>query len=106
MSLLRITYLILAIIGAVVPMMHFIPWAGDDGFTFDAFVAAWTVNGATTGLMWDMAIAAGVLTLWMFAEVYVRKDWWVFPICLIATFGIGLSCGLPLYLFLRSRAFK
>jgi hypothetical protein len=56
--------------------------------------------------MWDMAIAAGILTLWMFAEVYVRKDWWVLPVCLIATFGIGLSCGLPLYLFLRSRAFK
>ena len=106
MSLLRISYLVLAIIGAVVPMMHYIQWAGDDGFTFDAFITAWSANGATVGLMWDMAIAAGVLTLWMMAEVYVRKDWWVLPIGLIATFGIGLSCGLPLYLFLRSRAFK
>mgnify|MGYP002700816942 CR=1 FL=1 len=104
MSLLRIIYLVLVVVGAVVPLMHYIPWAGDDGFTFDGFVSAWTVNGATTGSMWDMAIAAGALTLWMMAEVYVRKDWRLLPTRLIALLGLGLPCGLPSYLLLRSRA--
>ena len=106
MSLLRMIYLVLAVVGAVVPMMHYFAWADGGGFTFDGFIVAWSANRATVGLMWDMAISAGVLTLWMMAEVYVRKDWWVLPIGLIATFGVGVSFGLPLYLFLRSRAFK
>lgn len=106
MSLLRIIYLILAVVGAIKPMMHFFAWFNEHGYAWADLVAAWTVNEASKGLMWDLTISAVVLTLWMMAEVYVRKDWWVLPICLLATFGIGVSCGLPLYLFLRSRAFK
>ena len=41
------------------------------------------------------------LTIWIIAEVAVRRNWGAL-IAIPATFCIGVSCGLPLYLFLRS----
>ena len=42
------------------------------------------------------------LTVWIVAEVSARRNW-VALIAIPATFGIGVSCGLPLYLYLRTR---
>ena len=36
------------------------------------------------------------------SEVSVRRNW-IALIAIPATFGVGVSFGLPLYLFLRSR---
>ncbi|WP_316016143.1 DUF2834 domain-containing protein [Roseobacter sp. HKCCA0434] len=102
MSRLRLTYLILAVIGAVLPMAYFLPWLAENDWSMVAMVGAWNVSDATTGLVYDLTVAATALTIWIVAEVRVRRDWsslWAIP----ATFCIGLSCGLPLYLFLRSR---
>ena len=63
---------------------------------------AWDVNAATSGLVWDLTIAAIALTVFIVSEVAVRRNW-VALIAIPATFCIGVSCGLPLYLFLRSR---
>ena len=103
MSVLRVIFLLSAIIGAIVPMYFFISWFNEFGYDIVAMSQAWNVNDATSGLVWDLTIAAVVLTIWIIAEVYVRKDYWVAPVCILATFCIGVSCGLPLYLFLRSR---
>ena len=43
----------------------------------------------------------GLLTIWVLAEVAVRRNW-VGLLAIPATFCIGVSCGLPLYLFLRT----
>jgi len=102
MSQLRIAYLVLAIIGAIVPMYFFVDWFQMNGFSLPGMVEAWTVNSAARGLMWDLTSAALALTLWIIAEAQARKDY--LPLVAIpATFCIGVSCGLPLYLFLRSR---
>jgi hypothetical protein len=65
-------------------------------------VTAWHANAATTGLVWDLTIAAAALTVFILAEVRARRDW-LGLVAIPATFCIGVSCGLPLYLFLRSR---
>jgi len=65
-------------------------------------VDAWHVNAATSGLVWDLTIAAIALTVFIVSEVAVRRNW-IALIAIPATFGIGVSCGLPLYLYLRSR---
>ena len=64
---------------------------------------AWNVNAATSGLVWDLTVAAATLVVWMVAEAFQRKDYRVLLVCIPATFCIGVSCGFPLYLFLRSR---
>ena len=59
-------------------------------------------NGATLGLYYDLVISALALNLWIVAETYIRKDYWVL-ICVPAIYLIGVSCALPLFLFLRTR---
>jgi len=102
MSPLRIVFLLLAIWGAVHPMYWFLTWFGENEWSLLAMVDAWHANAATTGLVWDLTVAAVALTVWICAEVWVRRNWLAL-IAIPATFGIGVSCGLPLYLFLRTR---
>ena len=95
-------YMALAIIGTIVPMMHFMPWIQENGIDVQALVLALKINSATTGLYYNLLISAVAFNIWILAETYVRKDYWVL-ICLPATYLIGVSCGLPLFLFLRTR---
>ena len=95
-------YLALAAWGAVHPMWWFAAHMREGGGGLSGLIDAWYVNAATTGLAWDLTIAALALTLWIVAEVRVRRNWLAL-VAIPATFGIGLSCGLPLYLFLRTR---
>ena len=100
MSVLRMIYLALAVWGAIHPMYYFIQWFQENGWAIMAMVDAWHVNAATSGLVWDLTIAAVALTVWIIAEVATRRNWGAL-IAIPATFCIGVSCGLPLYLFLR-----
>ena len=102
MSGLRVTYLGLAIWGAIHPMYYFLGYMADTGTGLSGLIDAWYVNASTHGLVWDLTIAAITLTVWIIAETAVRKNWLAL-IAIPATFGIGVSCGLPLYLFLRTR---
>ncbi len=102
MSVLRMIYLALAVWGALHPMFWFVRWFGENGFDLGGLVAAWHVNAASSGLVWDLTIAAIALTVWILAEIAVRRNW-IALIAIPATFGIGVGCGLPLYLFLRTR---
>ncbi len=83
-------------------MYYFISWFADNGVSLSKMVDAWHVNAATSGLVWDLTIAAIALTVFIVSEVAVRRNW-IALIAIPATFGIGVSCGLPLYLYLRSR---
>lgn len=102
MSPLRIAYLALAIWGAMHPMYWFLAWFRDNGYNLGRMVDAWHANAASSGLVWDLTIAAIALTVWICAEVRVRHNW-IALLAIPATFCIGVSCGLPLYLFLRTR---
>ena len=102
MSPLRLLYAALAVWGAIHPMYWFLQYMRETGTGLSGLIDAWYVNASTTGLTWDLTIAAISLTIWIIAETVVRKNWLVL-ICIPATFGIGVSCGLPLYLFLRAK---
>ena len=99
---MRTVYLILAIIGAILPMYYFVSWFEEFGYSLGAMVEAWNVNDATTGLVYDLTVAAVTLLIWIIVET-VRNKAWLNLIAIPATFCIGVSCGLPLYLYLRSR---
>lgn len=100
---LRGLFLALAVWGAVHPMYWFVTWFNANGWSLMAMVDAWHANAATSGLVWDLTIAAVALSIWVVAESARSGNWrglWAIP----ATFGIGVSCGLPLYLALRKPA--
>lgn len=102
MTPLRLVYLGLAVWGAIHPMAYFLAWFEANGFDLGAMVDAWHVNDATSGLVWDLTIAAVALTIFILSETWVRRNW-IALVAVPATFCIGVSCGLPLYLYLRSR---
>ena len=98
---MRWVWLALALWGAVHPMYWFVSYMGQ-GNGLGALIDAWYVNASTTGLVWDLTIAAIALTLWVLTEAARTRNW-LGLVAIPATFCIGVSCGLPLYLFLRSR---
>ena len=102
MAPIRMIYLALAIWGSIHPMYYFVRWFNENGYDIMAMVDAWHVNDATSGLVWDLTVAAVALTVFIVSEVAVRRNWLAL-VAIPATFCIGVSCGLPLYLFLRSR---
>ena len=99
---MKYAFLALAVWGSIHPMAYFIQWFNQNGYNIMAMVDAWHVNAATSGLVWDLTIAAVALTIWIIWETVQHKDW-LRLIAIPATFCIGVSCGLPLYVFLRMR---
>lgn len=102
MTPLRMIFLALAIWGAIHPMIYFLQWFNENGYDIGLMVEAWHANAASSGLVWDLTIAAVALTLFILTEAISRRNW-LGLIAIPATFCIGVSCGLPLYLFLRTR---
>ncbi len=101
MSKMRATYLLLAVVGAVLPMSYLAPWIVENGLSVGGLITAWQQNAAATGLFWDLVISAFVLTIWVLADTLPRNN--RLPLLAIpATFLIGVSCGLPLFLYLRT----
>ena len=75
MSWLRLTYLALAIWGAIHPMVWFVAHMRDSGTGLAGLIDAWFVNAATTGLIWDLSIAAVTLIFWIIVETVTRRNW-------------------------------
>ncbi|MEM8979414.1 MAG: DUF2834 domain-containing protein [Pseudomonadota bacterium] len=98
--LIKWVFLALAIWGAIHPMYYFVAYMGETGTGLGGLIDAWYVNASTTGLVWDLTIAALALTLWVLYDA-LRQRAWIFLIAIPATFCIGVSCGLPLFAFLK-----
>ena len=99
---MRNLFLALAVVGTVLPMYYFVLWFEEFGYDLGAMVDAWNVNDATTGLVYDLTVSFAALVIWIVWET-VQNRRWINLIALPASLCIGVSCGLPLYLYLRSR---
>lgn len=97
---MRWVFAALAIWGTVHPMSYFIQWFQANSWDMMAMVDAWHANAASSGLVWDLTIAAIALTIWVIYETLQARQW-MRLVAIPATFCIGVSCGLPLYIFIR-----
>lgn len=97
---MRWVFLALAVWGTLHPMYYFVTWFQANGVDMMAMVDAWHANTAASGLVWDLTIAAVALTVWVVVEA-IQSRQWMRLVAIPATFCIGVSCGLPLYLFIR-----
>jgi hypothetical protein len=99
---MRLLYLVLALVGAVVPYSLFVPWLAENGLNPPLLVTELfsTRMGAFFGL--DVLVSAVVLVAFIRREGAVCRmaRLWL-PVA--ATCLIGVSCGLPLFLYLRER---
>jgi hypothetical protein len=93
-------YLLLAVIGAIVPVILFIGWIQLHGFDFYRFLEDAFVNDVSSALTADLLISS--LVFWVAAFELWRRDSgpvpWPF---ILVNLCIGLSFALPLYLFVR-----
>lgn len=96
---LRHVYLLLCIAGTVLPYWQFALWVQEHGLHLPLLVRELfsTRIGAFFGL--DVIVSAAVLFVFIGAE-RVRHRW----IPVVATLLVGVSLGLPLFLYLRERA--
>jgi hypothetical protein len=74
MTVLRVTYLALIVVGTLLPWSYFYAWFDENGWSLSAMIDAWYVNDATSGLVYDLTIAAVALTVWALWEGLVRRD--------------------------------
>ncbi len=93
-------YLLLAVLGAVVPYIFFLEHFAAAGPGIRDFLAAVFANPAASGFAADVLISSVVLWVFLYASGHGRRAWLIVPLNLL----IGLSCALPAYLYLRARA--
>lgn len=97
---LRTVYLSLCMVGIVLPGWQVIPWLVSHGLDLPLFVQELFINRISSFFANDVIVSATVLMVLVFSEgrsLRIHGLW--API--IGTLLIGVSCGLPLYLYLR-----
>lgn len=93
-------YLLLAIIGAIVPYVFFFQFIEAEGMNIPAFISALFVNGAAGGFSADLLLTSFIFWLFMFQQVKESNGPKPY-IFIILNLAIGLSCALPAYLYAR-----
>ena len=99
---MRWWYLILTIVGTIVPYSFFVPWLVEHGLNIRLMATELfsTRMGAFFGC--DVLLSAVALLSFIRREGAARNitlSW----LPMAATCLVGVSCGLPLFLFLRER---
>jgi hypothetical protein len=96
----RHLFLGLCMLGAAVPNAAFWPWLIAHGVAPSEFVADLFANGVSTFFGLDVVLAALALILFIELEgrrLGLRRRW----VAIAATCVVGVSLGLPLFLYQR-----
>jgi hypothetical protein len=96
------TYLALAVAGTLLPYSQFLPFVREHGLDVRLFFTQLFANHISAFFALDVIVSAFVLWVFVFAEgrrAGVRHLW--LPV--VASLLVGVSCGLPLFLWIRER---
>ncbi|UHA73306.1 DUF2834 domain-containing protein [Paenibacillus sp. 481] len=95
-------YLLLAILGTVLPYSYFIPFLQTHGFDVKEFLNQLFANKISGFFAMDVIVSSAVL--WYFILIEEKKlsmkRLWVY---VIANLAVGVSLALPLFLYMRER---
>lgn len=98
-------YLVLAILGIILPYTQFVPWSNANGFNIALIGSLMFANQIAAGVAIDALIAALAIVLFIvFDKKETKVKYWWAPI--VGIFLAGISFALPFYLFLREKALK
>jgi hypothetical protein len=93
-------YLLQCFIGVVLPYWQFVPWVAQNGLNMRLFVQQLFANRVSAFFGMDVFVSAIALLLFVRIEnsrLSVRGRW----LPLLAVLTVGVSLGLPLFLYLR-----
>ena len=96
----KILYLILCLVGVLIPYWQFLPWALEHGLNLALFARELFAN--RIGAFFGMDVVVSAVALIAFtriegARLGIRRRWLV----VLAVLVVGVSLGLPLFLYLR-----
>ena len=93
-------YLLLCVVGSILPYSQFVPWLLEHGLNFPLLVDELLFNRISTFFALDVIVSALVLMGFMHVENSRNKvrRWWL-PILAVLTVGVSLA--FPLFLYLR-----
>ena len=92
-----------AVVGTIVPWIFFAAYVAGGGLSLSGALRDLFPNGAAGGFAAAVLISIGVFWVWSWTDARrhgITRWWLVLP----ASFLVGLSLALPLYLFLREGA--
>lgn len=95
-------YLFLTVLGIAIPFGAFIPWLVNNGLDFIALFNAAIVNPISIFAWLDVIVAALVLLIFIIVDgkQHKVKNFWF---AIVGTLSVGVSFGLPLYLYLKEK---
>ena len=95
----RDIYLLLAVVGALIPYFHFGPWLLEHGLDLRLFFHQIHATRVSEFFAADVIVSAVVVLVFLaFERAKLRGLWWV-PVLALLIFGVSVS--LPVLLYLR-----
>jgi hypothetical protein len=99
---LRHVYLLLCVVGFVLPYWEFVPWVASHGISLSLLVRE--LFATRIGAFFGMDVLISAIAVVVFASVEgrrlkIRSRW----IVIVALLLVGVSLALPLFLYLRER---
>jgi hypothetical protein len=96
----KVIYLLLCLLGAILPYWQFVPWVADHGLNLGLMIHELFANRISAFFGMDVVVSAVALIVFMrieSARVGIGKRW----IQILAVLVVGVSLGLPLFLYMR-----
>ncbi|MEQ1533733.1 MAG: DUF2834 domain-containing protein [Sideroxydans sp.] len=95
-------YLVLSIIGAIVPYVFYIQFIQTEGINFPLFIATLFENNSAAGFSADVLLAT--VAFWLFIFQRAKQSNGPKPLLFfVLSCTIGLSCALPAYLYANEK---
>lgn len=97
-------YLVLSVVGLVIPYSQFLPWVIEQR-SLRGFMPAMFANRISSFFVFDVLVSAVVLAVFTMIErkrLPVRARWAPF----VALLTVGVSLAFPLFLYLREQAIE
>lgn len=101
-TIMQWLFLVAAILGAVLPLSYLFPFLAAHGLDMPLFFKQLFQNNISAFFGVDVFVSALALLLFVYSEGRRRgmKNLWAYLVC---TLLVGVSFGLPLFLFFRER---
>lgn len=96
---MKTLYLLLAVLGTVLPYLFFAEHFAAAGLAPGAFLGGMFGHPVAAGAAADLVLSSVVFWVWLFASGEGRRAVFLIPANLL----VGLSLALPLWLYLRAR---
>src|SRR3989442_2357 len=98
-------YLFLCVLGVVLPYSQFVPWLVENGLNAQLFVRQLFANRIGAFFGWDVLVSGVVLVGFVRSEGK-RLGMSLLWLPILGLCVVGVSFGLPLFLYLRERALE